>query len=96
MRGCFAGGDGVSGLVLPAITLAAYPAATITRLLRSSLIETLSGEPLAQETFTERVNNWDKRFFPSEEELFRQVAWPWLFHGRESGFQGFMEAFADL
>jgi peptide/nickel transport system permease protein len=35
------GGDGLSSLVLPAFTLAAYPAATIARLLRSSLIETL-------------------------------------------------------
>lgn len=56
----------------------------------------LSLGDLAQETFTERVNKWDKRFFASEEDLFRQVAWPWLVHGRESGFQGFMEAFADL
>ena len=38
------GGDGVRAIVLPALTLAAYPAATITRLLRSSLIETLSGD----------------------------------------------------
>jgi peptide/nickel transport system permease protein len=38
------GGDGVGALILPAITLAAYPAATITRLLRSSLIETLSAD----------------------------------------------------
>ncbi|MGH2534134.1 MAG: ABC transporter permease [Thermomicrobiales bacterium] len=35
------GGDGWTSLVLPALTLAAYPAATIARLLRSSLIETL-------------------------------------------------------
>jgi ABC-type dipeptide/oligopeptide/nickel transport system permease component len=34
------GGEGVGALVLPAVTLAAYPAATITRLLRASMIET--------------------------------------------------------
>jgi hypothetical protein len=56
----------------------------------------LSLGDLAQETFTERVHKWDKRFFPTEAELFRQVAWPWLAAGRESGFIGFMEAFADL
>jgi peptide/nickel transport system permease protein len=38
------GGNGVRGIVLPAITLAAYPAATIARLLRSSLIEALSAD----------------------------------------------------
>ena len=35
------GGDGFKALILPAVTLAAYPAATIARLLRASLIETL-------------------------------------------------------
>ncbi len=35
------GGDGINSLILPAVTLAAYPAATIARLLRASLIETL-------------------------------------------------------
>jgi peptide/nickel transport system permease protein len=36
------GGDGFRSLILPAIALAAFPAATIARLLRSSLIETMS------------------------------------------------------
>jgi ABC-type dipeptide/oligopeptide/nickel transport system permease component len=36
------GGDGPRAIVLPALTLGAYPTATIARLLRSSLIETLS------------------------------------------------------
>jgi peptide/nickel transport system permease protein len=36
------GGDGLSSLILPAFALAAFPAATIARLLRSSLIETMS------------------------------------------------------
>jgi peptide/nickel transport system permease protein len=36
------GGDGARAIVLPALTLGVYPAATIARLLRSSLIETLS------------------------------------------------------
>lgn len=36
------GGAGVHAIVLPAVTLGVYPAATIARLLRSSLIETLS------------------------------------------------------
>jgi peptide/nickel transport system permease protein len=35
------GNDGASSLILPAATLAAYPAALIARLLRASLIETL-------------------------------------------------------
>jgi peptide/nickel transport system permease protein len=38
------GGGGAKALVLPAVTLAAYPAATIARLLRASLRETLSRE----------------------------------------------------
>jgi len=38
------GGEGAQAVVLPAVTLALYPAATIARLLRSSLIEALSGE----------------------------------------------------
>ncbi len=38
------GGEGPKAIVLPALTLALYPAATIARLLRSSLIETLSRE----------------------------------------------------
>jgi peptide/nickel transport system permease protein len=36
------GGDGFRSLILPAVALAAFPAAVITRLLRSSLIETMS------------------------------------------------------
>jgi peptide/nickel transport system permease protein len=36
------GGDGFRSLILPAIALAAFPAAVIARLLRSSLIETMS------------------------------------------------------
>jgi peptide/nickel transport system permease protein len=38
------GEDGWRSLILPAITLAAYPAATITRLLRAALIETMHQE----------------------------------------------------
>jgi hypothetical protein len=51
---------------------------------------------LAQETFTERVNKWDRRFFPTEEDLFREAAWPWQSTRVRSGFEGFMEAYADL
>jgi peptide/nickel transport system permease protein len=36
------GGDGFRSLILPAVALAAFPAAVIARLLRSSLIETMS------------------------------------------------------
>jgi peptide/nickel transport system permease protein len=36
------GGDGARAIILPALTLGVYPAATIARLLRSSLIETLA------------------------------------------------------
>jgi ABC-type dipeptide/oligopeptide/nickel transport system permease component len=36
------GGGGFKALILPAVALAAFPAATIARLLRSSLIETMS------------------------------------------------------
>lgn len=56
----------------------------------------LSLGDLAQETFTERVGKWDRRLYAGEAELFRQAAWPWLTAGRASGFEGFMEAFADL
>jgi hypothetical protein len=65
----------------------------------------LSLGDLAQETFVERVGKWDRRLYASEEELFRQAAWPWLAAGTAgsagafgytSGFEGYMEAFADL
>lgn len=56
----------------------------------------LSLGDLAQETFIERVNKWDRRFFHSEEELFREAAWPWASLRVRGGFEGFMEAFADL
>jgi hypothetical protein len=56
----------------------------------------LSLGDLAQETFVERVAKWDKRVFASEEELFRAMAWPWQNPRYRSGFDGFMEAFADL
>jgi peptide/nickel transport system permease protein len=36
------GGNGLKSLILPAVALAAFPAATIARLVRSSLIETMS------------------------------------------------------
>ncbi len=51
---------------------------------------------LALETFTEQVVKWDKRIFASEEELFRGIAWPWYHSTYVSGFQGFMETFANL
>jgi peptide/nickel transport system permease protein len=35
------GNDGFKAMILPAVTLAAYPAATIARLLRASLLETM-------------------------------------------------------
>lgn len=56
----------------------------------------LSLGDLAQETFVERVAKWDKRIFATEEELFRSMAWPWQHPRYRSGFDGFMEAFADL
>lgn len=36
--------DGPGGVILPALSLAAYPAATLTRLLRASMIETLGAD----------------------------------------------------
>jgi peptide/nickel transport system permease protein len=36
--------EGPAGVVLPALSLAAYPAATLTRLLRASMTETLSAD----------------------------------------------------
>jgi len=36
--------EGPGGVILPAIALAAYPAATLTRLLRASMIETLGAD----------------------------------------------------
>ena len=38
------GFDGPAGLILPAVALAAYPAATLTRLLRATMIETLGAD----------------------------------------------------
>lgn len=56
----------------------------------------LSLGDLALETFTERVAKWDKRIYGSEEEMFRGIAWPWQSPRYRSGFEGFMETFADL
>jgi hypothetical protein len=56
----------------------------------------LSLGDLAIETFTERVGKWDKRIYGSQEELFQQIAWPWYHPRYRSGFEGFMESFADL
>lgn len=56
----------------------------------------LSLGDLALETFTERVGKWEKRIYGSQEELFRQIAWPWYHPRYRSGFEGFMESFADL
>lgn len=56
----------------------------------------LSLGDLALETFTEKVARWDKRAYGSEEELFRAIALPWHRGRAASGFEGFMEAFADL
>ena len=56
----------------------------------------LSLGDLAQETFTERVGKWDKRIYATEAELFKAAAWPWQHARFRSGFEGFMEAFADL
>jgi hypothetical protein len=56
----------------------------------------LSLGDLALETFTERVSRWDKRVYGSEEEMFRGIAWPWQSARYRSGFEGFMETFADL
>jgi hypothetical protein len=56
----------------------------------------LSLGDLAQETFVERVTKWEKRIHGSEEDLFRAMAWPWMHPRYRSGFEGFMETFADL
>lgn len=56
----------------------------------------LSLGDLAQETFTERVGKWEKRIHAREEDLFRAMAWPWQHPRYRSGFEGFMETFADL
>ena len=56
----------------------------------------LSLGDLAMETFTERVAKWEKRVYSTEQELFQNIAWPWYQPRYRSGFEGFMEAFADL
>ncbi len=56
----------------------------------------LSIGDLASETFIDRVGKWDKRSHATEAELFRQIAWPWYHARYSSGFEGFMESFADL
>ena len=56
----------------------------------------LSLGDLAVETFVDRVSKWDKRYYRTEEDLFRNIAWPWVHSRYRSGFEGFMETFADL
>lgn len=56
----------------------------------------LSLGDLAQETFTERVGKWEKRVHATEADLFKAIAWPWEHPRYRSGFEGFMETFADL
>lgn len=77
--------------LLPALEVALRPGEeALFKKLRLSLGD------LAESTFTERVGKWDKRVHPSEEALFKDMAWPWYHARYRSGFEGFMEAFADL
>jgi len=61
----------------------------------------LSLGDLAVETFQDRVCKWEKRIYGTELELFQNIAGPWFNASQaktlyRSGFEGFMESFADL
>lgn len=51
------GGEGTRSLLLPAITLAAYPTATIARLLRASMIET-RGQDYIRTARSKGLSSW--------------------------------------
>ena len=55
----------------------------------------LSLGDLAMETFVESVNRWEGKTYPTEAELFRSIAKSWEHPRYSSGFEGFMDAFAD-
>ncbi len=57
----------------------------------------LSLNEMALETFVNKVNKWDKKFYPNEQTLFAQIAAPWHNPYRyESGFEGFMQQFSGF
>jgi hypothetical protein len=77
--------------LLPALEVALRPGEeNLFKKLRLSLGD------LAEGAFTERVGRWEKRVHASEEALFKDMAWPWYHARYRSGFEGFMESFADL
>lgn len=73
---------GPAGVILPAVSLAAYPAATLTRLLRTSLIETLGADYIR----TARAKGLSRRHILLGHAL-RNAALPALaFTGLQAGF----------
>lgn len=74
--------QGSAGVVLPALSLAAYPAATLTRLLRASMIETLGADYIR----TARAKGLSRRRILIG-HAFRNAALPALaFTGLQAGF----------
>jgi peptide/nickel transport system permease protein len=74
--------SGPAGVILPAISLAAYPAATLTRLLRTSLVETLGADYIR----TARAKGLSPRHILLAHAL-RNAALPALaFTGLQAGF----------
>lgn len=76
------GGDGGSSLILPAFTLAAYPAATVARLLRSSLIETMGQDFIR----TARGKGLSRRAIAWDHALRNAVLPTLAFVGLQIGF----------
>ncbi len=73
---------GPAGVILPALSLAAYPAATLTRLLRASMIETLGADYIR----TARAKGLSRRRILIGHAL-RNAALPALaFTGLQAGF----------
>jgi peptide/nickel transport system permease protein len=76
------GMTGVTGVLLPALALAAYPAATLTRLVRASMIENLRADYVR----TARAKGLPERVVMREHAL-RNAALPALaFTGLQAGF----------
>jgi peptide/nickel transport system permease protein len=74
--------QGPAGVILPALSLAAYPAATLTRLLRASMIETLGADYIR----TARAKGLSRSRILIEHSL-RNAALPALaFTGLQVGF----------
>jgi hypothetical protein len=47
--------------------------------------------------FLSKVSKWGEKTYPSEEELFRNIVWPWYNPERHAnGFEGFTLSFVNF